>query len=318
MSRTFILGAGFSKHITGGKLPVMMELATELHRAFPWIAEQTDSPSFDLEKLLTWVEFSPWPLKNPGVPGDPEQIRMELKKWIAKRLDIPKDDGWRASSRELCRGLFRKDDVVLTFNYDCVLEHLLWQEKLWTPNGGYGTSPNLNEAADSGSPIRLSPVAVLKLHGSLNFGMEPHNSDVYLKPRIDNELFPEIHTVRGAYPPNPTLTLPTFAKIFGENRTMIYLWHEAAEILKKTTQLFIIGYSMPRSDTQARFLLSFFRPDTSSARPKVAVLTNKDEESERVWKQVYEVGQFGPDSVERILLAPGTEVRYRELSTHAA
>ena len=59
MGRTFILGAGFSKHITSGKLPVMTELATELHHEFPWIAEQTDGPSFDLEKLLTWVDLFP-------------------------------------------------------------------------------------------------------------------------------------------------------------------------------------------------------------------------------------------------------------------
>ncbi len=318
MGRTFILDAGFSRHITSGKLPVMTELATELHHGFPWIAEQTDSPKFNLEKLWTWVDLAPWPLKDLGAPGDPEQTRMELKRWLAKRLDIPADDGWRTSSRELCRGLFRQDDVVLTFNYDCVLEHLLWQEKLWTPHGGYGESPGLSDASKFGLQIQRSPVVILKLHGSLNFELKTTGSDVYLSPRIDNNLFPEIHTEWGHYPETPTLTLPTFAKVFGENRTMIHLWHEAAEFLKNTTQLFIIGYSMPRSDTMARFLLSFFRPAPSSPGPSVVILTNDEAESTLVWKQVYEVAGFAPDLIEPVLLAPASDAKYQELLAHAA
>jgi|SRR5665213_700889 len=318
MGRTFILGAGFSKHITGGKLPVMSELGPELREKFPWIAGLTDDDGFDLEKLLTWVDLAPWPTKTPSPPGNPEEIRTELKSWLAKRLDLPADDGWKTSSRELCRGLFKQGDVVLTFNYDCVLEHLLWQEGLWTRNGGYGDSPGLSDAATFGRQIKRSPVVILKLHGSLNFELKTTGSDAYLSPRIDNNLFPKIHTEWGHYPETPTLTLPTFAKVFGENRTIIHLWHEAAEFLKNTTQLFIIGYSMPRSDTMARFLLSFYRPDTSGAHPKVAVLTNNKEESGRVWKQVYEVGQFGSDSVERVLLAPASDAKYQELLAHAA
>jgi hypothetical protein len=80
----------------------MTELATELRQEFSWIAEHTDNNNFDLEKLFTWVDLSPWPIKNLGTPGDPAESGLGLKRWLAKRLDIPADDGWKTSARQLC------------------------------------------------------------------------------------------------------------------------------------------------------------------------------------------------------------------------
>lgn len=229
-------------------------------------------------------------------------------------MAIPLDDGWKLISREFAKRLFRPGDTVLTFNYDCLLEHLLWQDGLWTPRGGYGESPNLNDAESYGLQCQKSPTVVLKLHGSLNFELKTTGDDSYLSPFLSEGLFPGISAHWGNNPASPTLTLPTCAKVFGENRTMVRLWHEAAECLKDASELIIIGYSMPRSDTLARLLLSFFRPETSASKqaPLVVILTNNDTESTHVWKQVYEVGGFG-STLEHLLLAPASPEKYEEL-----
>ena len=79
MNRVFVLGAGFSKHISQGRFPVMGELASELRQRFDWLASLTAGVNFDLEKLLTWIDLSPWPFANANGLRDPVRSRNELK-----------------------------------------------------------------------------------------------------------------------------------------------------------------------------------------------------------------------------------------------
>lgn len=57
----------------------------------------------------------------------------------------------------------RSGDILVSLNYDCVLEGLLDLQGKWTPNGGYGI-PLVEDGHE------VSKTTVLKIHGSASFG----------------------------------------------------------------------------------------------------------------------------------------------------
>lgn len=88
-----------------------------------------------------------------------------------------------------------ENDVFITFNWDTLLDRVLWESKLWSPEDGYGitfTSFYNNEWQDT-LGFGKSKVKLLKLHGSTNwiipyFGynfanLQKHRDFVYYKQR---------------------------------------------------------------------------------------------------------------------------------------
>jgi hypothetical protein len=63
-------------------------------------------------------------------------------------------------------------DIVVSLNYDCVFEGSLDCIGKWSPRGGYGDC--LNNLLISDSDFDLSPVTVLKIHGSTSFKSAPY------------------------------------------------------------------------------------------------------------------------------------------------
>lgn len=90
-----------------------------------------------------------------------------------------------------------KDDVFITFNWDTLLDRVLWESKLWSPEDGYGITFAAfynNEWQDT-LDLDKSKVKLLKLHGSTNwiipyFGynfvnLQKHRDFVYYKQEKD-------------------------------------------------------------------------------------------------------------------------------------
>lgn len=136
----------------------------------------------------------------------------------------------------------------MTFNYDCLLEHILWQLGSWSPCGGYGSAVGLDPCKEYGSTIPGNPedITILKLHGSLNFSPPlVQTKDPCLNAVVNEELFPNSSAHLGNIPQFPPVALPSYLKPFGETRTMVHLWHDAAKRISEADVLILLGYSMP-------------------------------------------------------------------------
>ena len=70
--------------------------------------------------------------------------------------------------REFVRKHVKANDVIITFNYDCLIERVLHEAGLWTVLDGYGF-PRVLKSSKGGPPEPPSSVKVLKLHGSLGW-----------------------------------------------------------------------------------------------------------------------------------------------------
>lgn len=229
MNRVFILGAGFSYHISGGRLPLMAQLGDEFKEQHTWTAShfpEGSTASANLESVLTRLHLDIQDEHDPGKRGILEERTSDIKTFLRRRLSLDGIEDFQIEkAKSLCSRLFADEDTIITFNYDYLLEHILWKLNFWSPNGGYGQSPNLNCLSCYGSQVEQNSKAIiiLKPHGSLSFEEVATDRDVYLQPWISDKLFPNIHANWNKEAQAPPIVLPSFVKIFGENRTLMYI-----------------------------------------------------------------------------------------------
>lgn len=194
---------------------------------------------------------------------------------------------------------------IITFNYDMALDFAFHDKRIPITYG-------LDEEEDP------SPVPILKLHGSLNWAfckeckkvvsrkLSEHLSECVgslhlveipsIKLQIGSEIFKNFtHCGIGRSDREPIIVPPTWNKT-EHHRNLSRVWSRAAQELADAENIFVIGYSLPESD-------SFFR-------------------------NLYALGTVGPTMIDRFwvfnpsssqdvfdrfqaLLGPGTKQRFK-------
>jgi NAD-dependent SIR2 family protein deacetylase len=145
-----------------------------------------------------------------------------------------------------------RSNVVITFNYDLILDDALRRIDV---EPFYG----LPDCDVDGIPQRESRVPVLKLHGSTNWAICPRCRKVHVagvKFTGDPGAF-RARLCSKCHKPGLHLLLvpPSWDK--SEYRvTMRPVWNEAVNALKTANRICVIGYSMPETDTFFKFLLT--------------------------------------------------------------
>lgn len=167
-------------------------------------------------------------------------------------------------------------DVVVSFNYDVLLDEALYKFDN-PPDYGLGEHTVLQEGARSERGFGL-----LKLHGSLNWGVcakegcEAKVQVIQLSPKLSDgfsnfsvpgrDLHVEFRlvdklralkcpTCGDSHTLSPLLIPPTWSKII-ERKAMKKVWAEAIRQLKSASQIVVAGYSMPQTDTFFQYLLA--------------------------------------------------------------
>jgi hypothetical protein len=194
---------------------------------------------------------------------------------------------------------------VITFNYDIGCDIALHRRSL-------GPHYGLNEKKENPQAVDL-----LKLHGSLNWATEKetpqivplHLSDYLRRYRINvfgsqsipvpigtqlKEYFSKHHDAEIEVNDEPLLIPPSWNK--GDyHRAISNVWSKAAQHLSEALNIFIIGYSLPETDSFFRHLYALGSVGNAPLR---------------------RIEVFNPDSTGEVdrrfrsLLGPGAEARY--------
>ena len=143
----------------------------------------------------------------------------------------------------------RTHSTIISFNWDLVLESLLFEEEA-EPN--YGLDDSLN------GPVLLKP------HGSLNWfagraGTRIKTEHKQLLHRDgDHAVFRFRHprAPRGKRNYMPLIIPPVFNKRFAQP-IFRDLWRRSVSELGKADHVTFLGYSLPEADLHARFILRF-------------------------------------------------------------
>jgi hypothetical protein len=330
MSRpVYILGAGFCRDFDDNAFPLVNDflikaqnmniyrprerehgaLATFLHRYF-------GSETFhDIEKVLSFLSTPPLDDLHVNFDLD-ERVRLydQLVSIIVRMLTAASaivmnaNNGGRATWQfyyKFIKHMVENQAIILTFNYDLLLETLLQATNEWQMYDGYGVEiPLVQQALPTPSfdnyklndynPAILSKVFLLKLHGSINWGIpinqiSPHFNTGDLIYRltqggpasIDFYQLPANNGVPLTMVFKPVIVPPVLDKSsWLRNRTFRNIWNMALHAVKTARELTFIGFSLPPTDFLAEFMLrqgsldrdaksiTVVSPDASKLRPR--------------------------------------------------
>lgn len=166
--------------------------------------------------------------------------------------------------------LIEPNDTVITFNYDILIEQVLWRHGIWNPLDGYGIGKiHRHEELDHTS-FKESEVTVIKLHGSINWGTPNwlgNEIEIYTTHPLTNmPLFEALNSKskrpipKWKYTFNSHVVLPTFLKT-ARHRWELHMIRLASQALSQAKEIFILGYSFPEADAMANFIFAQVRTD---------------------------------------------------------
>lgn len=165
--------------------------------------------------------------------------------------------------------LIEPHDTIITFNYDILIEQVLWQHGVWNPVDGYGIG-KIHRREEIHGSLKESKVAVIKLHGSVNWSTPNWSGDeieIFTTHPLTNEpLFDALNVVskrpipKWKYTFNSHVILPTFLKT-ARHKWELHMIRLASQALSKAEKIFILGYSFPEADAMANFIFAQIRTD---------------------------------------------------------
>lgn len=190
--------------------------------------------------------------------------------------------------RNLVTKMVESGDDIISFNYDCVIDHALRMggSGKWNARYGYGFDlgpggKNMkgDEAWNPKQPaVKDTTVHLYKLHGSLHFKFEGGDSKaVALKQRP--------YTKQNGTP-RFSIIPPESNKAYDKG-LFAQLWTAAAKAISHSKHMVVIGYSLPATDLHATAL---FRTSVQRAGLQSLVVVNPDPEARKRTRAVLQMG----------------------------
>lgn len=309
----FILGAGFSRGYNQERVPLISD--------FLEIAEnkRTLRPDGDHKELVNFIQkYFGEQYRNVNIETLATFLSTDLVPDVSQKHEFREklyrqlnriiistlydlygkscDRGTEKLYQSFADKLVKKGTHVITFNYDLILDNLLFNTKNWYTVDGYGVhmKSDFIESIDSTERQARgnSKIHYLKLHGSLNWGKRiiPHpyqGDNITLLDNIppDRSIIPieysslsnteMINMHYQSYIIPPILTKQELYK----TPLLQNIWYKSKQLIQMANKIYIIGYSFPPSDFITEFL---FRQALSSSQsmPKeidvIDIKINKD------------------------------------------
>ncbi len=164
-------------------------------------------------------------------------------------------------------------DTVISFNYDCVVDHALRTSGggKWSARYGYGfPSPARVEGtspwdADEAPTQQNKSINLLKLHGSLNWFPFPEDDGgiIKLRERPYKQKGDKLYEI----------VPPEYVKSVGSRAIYPDLWSRARLALRRAKRLVFIGFSFTPTDLHVEALFRLALADQPSAT-EVIILVN--------------------------------------------
>ncbi len=288
----YILGAGATRGAFGGDThpPVdkdFFDIAKHIEgRGTPELANRVLDQVWDLYKQTSEVSLEYYfrdiesrniftnVIKSLGQPKKWENRLRDLRELICRiyiqttcTLSNNHLQPRQSKSHKKILHKMKQGDVIVTFNYDLVIEESFVKSnhQHWNPRYGYGVE--VSHGLDSAWARRWinslpkhkrkdyrfpkSNLILLKLHGSLNWRINKYKR-IILKP------YPFlVSTSKGHHPRRESVAIipPSILKDITET-PYSKIWQIARRSLENCQTIVIIGYSLPETDFMAHSLLN--------------------------------------------------------------
>jgi len=262
MNQVFLIGAGFTRAIMGQKAPLADEIMPQLIISdFPEIIEDYEKTFPDIEQFITALDLRclRFARTNLSLAERLDRARDNVVEQIVKMVDVGAlsvDSLDNFSDLKKFIEIVPSKSMILTLNYDCVLDQGLWLSNRWHPGGGYYTS---SFPCSDDENKKKDDILLLKLHGSCNYRNSPDYRK-YPKIEISDKIFlnisSQINTRDSNLDDGAHVLVMSYLKIY--HNGIMQLWRKAIESFKETDKLVIIGCSLREEDTFLKFALYHF------------------------------------------------------------
>lgn len=304
--QTFILGAGFSKAITD-TMPLLNGLSQEIKDKIDitqdedikhfWndfivknnIGNIQDKDTANFEDILTYLSttFTYENYKEIGLKNILYEYIKEQIVEIFKEKNVDKKITDQSYLKDFLNYLVDTKTNVCTFNYDLVLENSFKKIK---PNvkDNHFKDLYIIQKIDTGlmsffseenADILKNSIKIYKLHGSINW-LYDKNAQNGIRVISDRTL-PEYKLGL-----SPLIVPPTISKNFSPLTPLLNIqWYKFREELENADKIYIIGYSIPKTDIATYYALkTLIKPGT-----KIVIVNKIDENDEKVkeWKVLF-------------------------------
>ncbi|MFH1395056.1 MAG: SIR2 family protein [Candidatus Omnitrophota bacterium] len=320
----YLTGAGFSHAITpNNSAPLTKKLGEELGQIFPKDLKQklNFSPE-NIELFLTKID-----MRLLEKPEDYELISYRKKVtdqilgiFSLSKLCEPWDGNGAVkisdTADNLTKLLFKENDRIITLNYDCYLENVLWEKGKWRPDGGYECD------AWQKYPLKDNPmnIRILKLHGSINFVLCTEECtgissvDYEINPQGKKEQFAvsckhkDIIGREACKNKIGYVVAPSYIKQL-EYQNMLNFWRNAVHKLIKADVFVIMGVSLRPEDYLLRVLISMLNkkakviiidPNACKVKDNLwGFIQNRSQPIEKIKKEIENITEEDADKIYR-------------------
>lgn len=296
----FILGAGFSHDITP-VMPILKGLTLEIKQKMEALPDSDlkkfwkdliitpnigdingEKPNF--EDIMTFLssKFVYEDYKESGLKAILYQKVVELIRAIFIEKNIEKEiEHGRTEWKQFTNYLTKTKAHIFSFNYDLVLENLLrvYHKEKHSPDNFdlFYSIPKQEHRGYIDAYELENHLVIYKLHGSINWFYNKNSYGI----QVGNLLSPKAHFMGLT----PLIVPPTILKNF-DNTTNILdtQWHQFKMDLKSVDRVYIIGYSIPKTDIATRFLLQTHLKESAS----IHIISHKSTSpQQKDWKQLF-------------------------------
>ena len=309
----FFLGAGFSKAIDNS-YPTLKNLTDEVNNNYVSVKasvkkhlhdDLSDIYKDDIEKLLTFLS-SNLPYKTEVQISSDDALYKDITNKIAsyfnkkmRRTDL---QTCLNKSQVLIEYILRSKCTCITLNYDTLLEQLLnmfalrSQRKVDFNNLYNNPLTDLTPSVSIGFRVIGEPISiprknlpdVIKLHGSLNWGIVGNNnSDIVYYVSDKDENYKKSHLQTYIIPPVLDKTHSY------SNQVIKPIWRRAFEKIKQADNIYIYGFSFPPTDLSVKFLFqsALSSREENNKKPNIYIINTAsavDENNDNYCKDRYE------------------------------
>jgi hypothetical protein len=242
-----------------------------------------------LESMATMSRIAPSKDRTFS-PAEIREKRDRLMSALAAVLEVSTDVSKKAS--DVCSHhtaiVDRMDpqDTIISFNYDCVVDHALRRTGVgkWSAQYGYCfPTPSRVEgyerwSADDPPAGANKTINLLKLHGSLNWQLPSGEGAETEAIRLKQRLYEQ----RGT--PRFTIIPPEFVKNIAADPNFEALWRNAERAIRGAKVIALVGFSFTPTDLHVE---SLFRIALAKSSLKTLVIANPSQADRRRIRSVF-------------------------------
>jgi len=284
VNNLFLLGAGFTKAIFPNA-PLNKDLLPVLCKGTPCTALKRYRKEFktdDIEILLTRLDLEitiPKAKRQTALQTVRRAIERQLAEYFGQfrfgnHEDELRESEWLGS---VAKEAFAENDVIISLNYDCLLEGFLDYHEVWSPKGGYAVLDS-NPLLDSEFPHNEKNIRIFKIHGSEHFIEAPdpmNKTKTAIGFLVDESIYPRSgknrHLGYGMGMPEARnyIIAPSFVKT--PHQDIVLMMIQALEAAASANNLVVIGCSLRPEDSFLWLLLTSFINQPVSDRKLVVI-----------------------------------------------